>query len=245
MFFRFIGCRAAFLSDFPRLFQKRPLPFSYTLTLFLTLFSLSISAQRSAADDVTLPDVGDPPVESEIGSEVDATARETAVKQTAATHFVYLPMVVNPPSCALNSQEQEIADLARAHPNQGRAVMNCSSILSQVARAKAQDMAMRQFFGHTNPDGEGPNHLVKEAGYRLPTWYNSSMDGNNIESIAAGYTTAAAAWEGWMNSSGHRTHLLAESSFWADQTNFGVGYYYDASSPYKHYWVFISAPPES
>jgi len=244
MFFRYIRYQAAFLSDLLRLFQKRPFPFSYTLTLFLAIFSLSISVQRSVAnDDVTLPDVGDPPAETTIGSGVDVI-RETAVEQTAATHFVYLPIVIKPPSCALNSQEQEIANLAMAHPSQGRVVMSCSSILAQVARAKAQDMAMRQFFGHTNPDGEGPNHLVKEAGYTLPTWYSAATDSNNIESIAAGYTTAAAAWEGWMNSTGHRVHLLAESSFWADQTNFGVGYYYDASSPYKHYWVFLSAPPE-
>ncbi len=217
----------------------------FTLLITLILFTLFSSVQRSAADDDTaLPDVGEPPSELVTGSDNGAGSGETAVQQASSNHYIYLPFVTKPPTCALNDEEQQIADLAIVHPDQGRAIMNCSSILAQVAREKAQDLATRQFFSHVNPDGEGPNYLVTQAGYNLPAWYGSAMGSNNIESIAAGYTTAAAAWAGWMASSGHRTHVLAESSFWAEQTNYGIGYYYDASSPYRHYWVFISAPSE-
>ena len=48
-----------------------------------------------------------------------------------------------------------------------------------------------------------------------------------------------------MNSSSHRTHLLASSSFYRDQTNFGIGSYVDPSSPFRRYWVIITAPPAS
>jgi uncharacterized protein YkwD len=93
-------------------------------------------------------------------------------------------------------------------------------------------------------DGYGPNYLVAQAGYDLPDWWSDSKDANYIESIAAGYSTAQAAWEGWLNSSSHRTHVLGENDFWAEQTNYGMGYVYIAGSPYGHYWVFITAPPE-
>ena len=188
MFFRKAGRQAAFLYHFLSPFQKRPLLSFYTLIplFILVMFSL---VGRLAADDEPLPDVDVPPTELEVGLDNDAENGETAptsprwqtVQQAKATHYAYLPMVVSPPTCSLNNEEQQIADFAIAHPEQGRAIMNCSSILSQVARAKAQDMAIRQFFSHVNPDGIGPNYLVKEAGYNLPAWYGSAMDSNNID----------------------------------------------------------------
>ena len=102
-------------------------------------------------------------------------------------------------------------------------------------------MGTRAYFSHTNPDGYGPNYLVQQAGYALPNWYSQELDANNIESIAAGYGTASAAWEGWMNSTGHRTHILGLDSFWAEQTDYGIGYAYIPGSPYGHYWVVITA----
>ncbi|MCB9421504.1 MAG: hypothetical protein H6667_16995 [Ardenticatenaceae bacterium] len=163
---------------------------------------------------------------------------------SALTATVYLPIVLRPNTCDLNPQELEIANFAIQHPDQGRPFMNCDPILAQVARERALDMGTRNYFSHTNPDGYGPNYLVRQAGYVLPTWYGAANDANNIESIAAGYTTASAAWTGWLNSAGHRAHVLAEDPFWAAQTNYGIGYAYVPGSTYQHYWVFISAPPE-
>ncbi len=163
---------------------------------------------------------------------------------TAVSETVFLPIVMKPWTCDLNAQEQEIANFASSHPDQGRAVMNCDPILAQVARERALDMGTRNYFDHTNPDGFGPNYLVKQAGYALPAWYHQDDAANNIESIAGGHSTAAAAWAGWLNSYGHKAHVLGESTFWAEQTNFGVGYAYVPGSTYTHYWVFISAHPE-
>ena len=122
--------------------------------------------------------------------------------------------------------------------------MRCHKILAQVAREHAEDMAARDYFNPVNPDGFGPNYLVEQAGYELPDWYSQALDANNIESIAAGYTTPEAAWNGWLASPGHRTHVLGEDSdFFADQTNYGIGYAFAPGSQYTHYLVFISAPP--
>jgi uncharacterized protein YkwD len=146
----------------------------------------------------------------------------------------------------MTSDEQQLA--ARLIGDRGqrrdRSRMHADPILTAVARARAEDMARRRYFSHVNPDGCGPNFLVRSAGYELPSSW-SGRSGNFIESIGAGYATAEQAWEGWMRSSGHRTHLLASSSFYRDQTNFGIGSYSDPSSPFRRYWVVITAPPPS
>lgn len=145
---------------------------------------------------------------------------------------------------ALNAGERQIADrlVSDFGQRRDRSRMRPDPILSAVARARAEDMAKRRYFSHVNPDGKGPNYLVRSAGYTLPPSWNGRSS-NFIESIGAGYPTAQAAWEGWMRSFSHRTHLLASRSFYRDQTNFGVGSYADPSSPYRVYWVVITAPP--
>lgn len=143
----------------------------------------------------------------------------------------------------LNSQEQQFLSIMTNASAQGRPFIQMDPILSRVARARATDMARRGYFAHTNPDGHGPNYLVRQAGYILPAHYDQSASGNNIESCSAGDSGASAAWNYLLESAPHKKHLLAESSFYAEQTSVGVGYCYDAGSDYKHYWVILSAPP--
>ncbi|MGB8166815.1 MAG: CAP domain-containing protein [Chthoniobacteraceae bacterium] len=143
----------------------------------------------------------------------------------------------------LNSQEQRVATLLANASGQQRPSVQVDPILSKVARARAADMAKRHYFAHVNPDGHGPNYLVRQAGYPLPAGYDQSAAGNNIESAAAGDHTADEAWSGWMGSAPHKKHLLAQDAFYAAQTALGVGYYFDANSEYQHYWVVLTAPP--
>ena len=188
------------------------------------------------------------------GPEIRPLVKETAVSpntnntppqiQESLPPVAYLPFIATP-SCLINSQAEEIAQFAISDPAQDRPEMICDPILAQVAYEKALDMGTRNYFGHTNPDGYGANYLVQQAGYDLPDWYDQSPSGNNIESLAAGYTTAQAAWDGWMNSPGHRTHILGLEPFWASQTYYGIGYAYMPGSDFGHYWVFITAPPQN
>lgn len=147
---------------------------------------------------------------------------------------------------SLSAEELKLAKLLAGDPGQqrDRDRMTLDPILTAVARARAADMAKRRYFSHTDPDGYGPNSMARAGGYALPSSWGGGRSGNFIESIGAGHATPAAAWEGWMRSSAHRTHLLARSSFYRDQTNFGVGYYSDPASPFGRYWVVITAPPE-
>jgi uncharacterized protein YkwD len=144
-------------------------------------------------------------------------------------------------ACELTAQEQQIADLMRHDPGQKRSSLNCNGILARVARARAEDMATRGYFSHTNPDGFGPNYLVRQAGHSLPAWWPTGNAENYIESIAAGLASPQATFQWWLGSSQHRQAILGETQFYADQTNYGIGYI--AGGPRRYYWVVLTAPP--
>ncbi len=146
-------------------------------------------------------------------------------------------------SLEISEKEQDFIKILLSDPIQQRKELIFDTILHRIARERAIDLAARNYFSHTNPDGIGPNHLLREAGYLLPEHYGKRLDSNNVESLSGGNSTALETYKGWLSSpAGHRKHLLGEIDFWRQQTRFGIGYYYDANSLYKHYWVFISAP---
>ena len=91
--------------------------------------------------------------------------------------------------------------------------------LRSVATAHSEDMAERDYFSHTSPDGDGPEDRAAAAGY----------DGYSGENIALGYNSAEAVVKGWMESSGHRENILNCSS-----TEVGVGV---ADSSRGLYWT--------
>lgn len=170
------------------------------------------------------------------GSILPAQAQESS-------HQVFLPMIANTirqsTACTMNEQEQKLARRIQAVPGQRRATFTCNPILASVAKAHAIDMATRRYFSSTNPEGVGPNSRVRQAGYGLPDYYSSSPTGNNIESIAAGYPSAEGVWEALASNS----QILGSEEFWAAQTEFGIAYYHDPTSPFVDYWVIVTAPP--
>jgi uncharacterized protein YkwD len=164
------------------------------------------------------------------------------------SHQLFLPLVTktesiaaSDPACQLNDQEKRIEELARSHTEQQRAKMSCNPTLAAVARARAEDMGRRAYFGHVNPDGQGPNYFARQAGYVLPASYSQDLNGNNIESIGAGPNNADGMWEAWMVSTKHTTHILGKTDFFAEQIEYGIGFAQVPGSPYQYYWVFISA----
>lgn len=92
--------------------------------------------------------------------------------------------------------------------------------VASVARAHSRDMYVRDFFGHTNPDGEGPFDRYRSVADGCSSfgenvhWHDirSSMDG--------GEASAEFAVESLMNSTSHRENILSEE--WKSQ---GVGVY--------------------
>ena len=104
-----------------------------------------------------------------------------------------------------------------APPLSGNSALNCA------ARVHSKDMVDRDFFDHTNPDGELPWDRVESAGYT----YSSAG-----ENIAAGNATAAATVQQWMESDGHCANIMS-----ADFDELAVGYY--PGGQWGHMWTQV------
>ncbi len=145
----------------------------------------------------------------------------------------------------LSSDELSLFKRIAANSEQQRDAMTLDPILCIVARKHAADMAKRNYFAHTNPDGQGPNFLISRAGYVLPSYYDSSRGGNNIESIGMSTGSPQSVLAPWLRSSGHRPHILGELDFYQQQSSIGVGVYRSPVAPHYRYYVFLSAPPNA
>ncbi len=145
--------------------------------------------------------------------------------------------------------EAAMAALAMSHPEQERTEMVYQEVLNFIARHKAEDMAARGYFSHVNPDGYGPNFAAHEAGYDLA--FGSAPPSNSIESIGVRHQNRLSAeaaaqivFDAWLESPGHRRHVLGEVDQFRNQTAFAVGYAFAPVGPFdfsSHYFVFVSA----
>lgn len=93
-----------------------------------------------------------------------------------------------------------------------------------AARMHSKDMADRNFFDHTNPDGESPWDRMGEAGY--------GSYSNAGENIAAGSPDAAGTMDQWMNSDGHCANIMNPNF-----EHIGVGYH--PGGQYGHLWTQV------
>lgn len=106
--------------------------------------------------------------------------------------------------------------------NEERSKVGCSplsanSALADLAESFSDDMAARDFFDHTDPDGKTPWDRAAKAGI-------SSLGGENI---ARGQADAAAVMEAWMNSPGHKANILN-----CDFKTLGVGVHFGSGGPW-------------
>lgn len=88
--------------------------------------------------------------------------------------------------------------------NAERATAGCPALngddrLARAARKHSEDMAARNYFDHTTPEGVSFATRISDEGYR---W------GGAAENIAKGQRTPADVMRSWMNSSGHRANIL-------------------------------------
>jgi MYXO-CTERM domain-containing protein len=121
-----------------------------------------------------------------------------------------------------------------------------NAFLVDSASFHAEEMANNDYFGHQSQvDGRWPNQMAIDEGYALPYPGNT----NNIESLAAGYSTILTALRGLIedagvNPPGHREHLLATGSgesFWNTHREIGTGYATNAASTYVRYYAIHTA----
>lgn len=80
----------------------------------------------------------------------------------------------------------------------GCPALTWSAEVAAVAQAHSADMVARDFFSHTNPDGDSPFDRLQDAGIS----YSAAA-----ENIAYGYPTAEAVLDAWLGSAGHRANI--------------------------------------
>ncbi|MEW2302357.1 CAP domain-containing protein [Streptomyces sp. NPDC006655] len=140
-----------------------------------------------------------------------ATPSRTATRAPAKTAA---PITVSEAAAA----EAEVLKLV----NEERTKVGCSplsanSSLTGLAESFSADMAARNFFDHTDPNGRTPWDRAAAAGI-------SNLGGENI---ARGQATAQDVMDAWMNSEGHRANILN-----CDFKTLGVGVHFGAGGPW-------------
>jgi uncharacterized protein YkwD len=102
--------------------------------------------------------------------------------------------------------------------------------LQTAARLHSTDMACNGFFDHKGSDGSNVGQRVNAQGY---SW---SWVGENI--FAGSSATPQSAFDWWMSSAPHRANLLS-----SNYTEIGLGYIYEAGSPFGGYFTAVFARP--
>ncbi|QST00884.1 serine protease [Pontibacillus sp. ALD_SL1] len=105
------------------------------------------------------------------------------------------------PSAALKEGfEYQLFDLTNAaRVEHGLGVLSWDEAVKTTARDHSKDMAVNNYFSHTNPEGQSPFDRMTEDGIAYRT---------AGENLAAGQSSSIFAHEGLMNSIGHRENIL-------------------------------------
>jgi len=108
----------------------------------------------------------------------------------------------NVSNLSMTADEETIFNLVNeVRKEAGLSELKLDKELLRVARIKSQDMVDNNYFSHNSPTYGTPFQMIKNFGIS----YKSA--GENI----AGHSTAKAAFEAWMNSSGHKANILGSS----------------------------------
>jgi uncharacterized protein YkwD len=107
-----------------------------------------------------------------------------------------------PPDLKVSAEEQQVLDLTnQAREKEKLPPLRTNPVLFVVARGHSANMARQDVMEHVL-DGKKPSDRVKDAGYRY-TWM-----GENIAKTDG--DTTANVFKGWMESKGHREHILSD-----------------------------------
>ena len=118
--------------------------------------------------------------------------------------------------------------------NRGLGVLQTDEGLMRDSRYHAADMANENYHEHATHNRTSSGLQVGISTFkRISKFYEGFA---NTENIAAGYNSPEEVLKGWMKSPGHKRNLFNKSA-----THMGVGYYHNANSKFKNYWVFESA----
>lgn len=116
------------------------------------------------------------------------------------------------------SAEARVLSLVNAErAKAGCAPLTADPDLAALAESHSEDMAERDYFSHTTPDGRSPWDRAAAAG----------VENLGAENIARGQADAEAVMAAWMNSDGHRANILN-----CDLRTLGVGAHFAQGGPW-------------
>jgi uncharacterized protein YkwD len=158
-----------------------------------------------------------------------STVRAQALSEPSAvlSPVLYLPLVGSGGATTAATPDGFVQRVV-ALTNQMRAEAGCPALhlspaLTEAALTHSRDMAANDFFDHIGSDGSTSWQRIERMGYRPTT---------SAENIAVGFATPESVMTAWRNSSGHRQNILN-----CALTEIGVGYVYDETGQYRHYWT--------
>lgn len=140
-------------------------------------------------------------------------------------------------SSATATATEVLAILNTARAKAGCGPLKLNSKLMAAAKTHANNMAQKDFFGHSNKDGSKFSSRVKRQGYKYRMV---------AENIAAGQSSAKKTAYDWLGSPGHRRNILN-----CKLKDTGIAVAYQAndkpmmgnSKPFHYYWVQVFASP--
>jgi len=156
----------------------------------------------------------------------NATAGTTSTATTSAT--TSNTATTTSPVSSTGSAAAEKTALALLNADRaanGLKQLKLNSQLTVLGENYAQDMINRNFFSHTNPEGQSPFDRMKQAGISY------SYAGENL-AVNSNVNTAEQAF---MNSPGHKANILN-----TNYTDVGIGVRYDANGSAHVVQEFIS-----
>lgn len=106
---------------------------------------------------------------------------------------------------SVDQQEAQFLALLNQHRAElGKPPLSISHSLNKTATWKARDMAVNNYFSHTDSTGRDPFTLQRACGYLFNTWRG--------ENILVGTDNAATTLQYWVGSAGHEA-VQTDSNF--------------------------------
>ncbi|MER7959482.1 CAP domain-containing protein [Streptomyces sp. NPDC096030] len=183
-------------------------PNGLTATPSTASASASASAPNSASPSAKATTASPPPTRTATSAPTKTAASRTASPKPKTTRSGSGSDKGSETGTGAGKQggsgSDSVADQVISLVNAERAKAGCGPLsanatLTRAAQGHSDDMAARDYFDHTNPDGDGPGERVTAAGYPWSTYG---------ENIAMGQSTPEQVMNSWMNSPGHRANIL-------------------------------------
>jgi hypothetical protein len=110
----------------------------------------------------------------------------------------------------------------------------CASLILSATR-RAEGLATVDPWSHCDSANICANAYAIAAGRALPDWY--APNGNQVESLCGGTSSAQAVFDTLSASPRHAAHLFGLNDFFRAQTHIGIACVENIESPYRWYWT--------